>query len=285
MPLKCCGNRLVSFPPYACATPSHARAVVPPRKQPRRDVKGRLGALLLTGALLAVSDHALAIGFVQVNSAVPQTPQTSVSLAYTVAQTAGNLNVVIVGWGSSTATVGTVTDSSGNAYQLAVGPTVYSDQSGTTEQSIYYAANIAGAAGGANTVKVTFTTAAAWPDIRILEYSGIATTSPLDVTAGAAGSSTSASSGPATTTVAGDLIVGADDTWTTTTGSGSGFVTRVITNPDGDIAEDEIATTVGSYAATAPTSPSGPWVMQMAAFKAASGAQCKSTRPYHRNKR
>jgi hypothetical protein len=241
--------------------------------------------LLLTGALLAVSDHALAIGFVQVNSAVPQTPQTSVSVAYTVAQTAGDLNVVIVGWGSSTATVGTVTDSSRNVYQLAVGPTVYSDQSGTTQQSIYYAANIAAAAGGANTVIVTFTTAAAWPDIRILEYSGIATTSPLDVTAGAAGSSTSASSGPATTTVMNGLIVGADDTWTHTTGPGSGFTSRVITNPDGDIAEDEITTTVGSYTATAPISPTGPWVMQMAAFKGAPTGHCKSTRPLHKAKR
>jgi hypothetical protein len=283
MPLKCFGNRSVSFPPYACVTPGHAKAVVPPKKRPGHDTRGRLAVLLLTGALLAISNHALAIGFVQVNSAVPQTPQTSVSVAYTVAQTAGDLNVVIVGWGSSTATVGTVTDSSGNVYQLAVGPTVYSDQSGTTQQSIYYAANIAAA--GANTVTVTFTTAAAWPDIRILEYSGIATTSPLDVTAGAAGSSTSASSGPATTTVMNGLIVGADDTWTHTTGPGSGFTSRVITSPDGDIAEDKITTTVGSYTATAPISPSGPWVMQMAAFKGAPTGHCKSTRPDRKNKR
>ena len=38
------------------------------------------------------------------------------------------------------------------------------------QQSIYYAANIAG---GSNTVTVTFSQAAAYPDIRILEYRGV----------------------------------------------------------------------------------------------------------------
>ena len=49
---------------------------------------------------------------------------------------------------------------------LAVGPT-----SGTgLSQSIYYAPNIAG---GSNTVTVTFNQAAAYPDMRILEYRGV----------------------------------------------------------------------------------------------------------------
>ena len=42
--------------------------------------------------------------------------------------------------------------------------------------------------GGSNTVTVTFSQAAAYPDVRILEYRGVTT---LDVTAGASGSSTS----------------------------------------------------------------------------------------------
>jgi hypothetical protein len=41
----------------------------------------------------------------------------------------------------------------------------------------------------------------------------------------------------------------------------------MITSPDGDIAEDRIVTATGSYTATAPTSPAGPWIMQMAAFR------------------
>src|SRR6202035_1934274 len=185
----------------------------------------------------------------------------------TAAQQQGDLNVVVVGWNDSTATIGTVTDLSGNVYHLAVGPTVYS---GTATQSIYYAASIVGAAANANTVTVAFTTAAAYPDIRILEYSGIDTNSPLDVTAAAIGSSSTASSGAATTTLANELIFGADLTVTATTGAGSGFTSRIITVPDSDIAEDRIVTATGSYAATASTNP-GAWIMQMVAFKAPSG--------------
>ena len=203
------------------------------------------------------------IAYVQGNYATPQTSQSSVAVRFTAAQQQGDLNVVVVGWNDSTATVGTVTDTSGNVYQRAVGPTVYS---GTATQSIYYAAGIVGAAANANTVTVTFNGSAAAADIRILEYSGIATTSPLDVTAAATGSSTSASSGAATTTNANDLIFGADLTVTTTTGAGSGFTSRIITVPDSDVAEDRIVTATGSYAATASTSP-GAWIMQMAAFR------------------
>src|SRR6202008_4071972 len=112
-------------------------------------------------------------------------------------------------------------------------------------QSIYYAANIAG---GTNTVTVTFSQAAAFPDIRILEYRGVTV---LDVTAGASGSSTSASSGSATTTSANELIFGAETTATNTKAAGSGFTARIITSPDNDLAEDKVVTITGSNAATA----------------------------------
>jgi hypothetical protein len=203
------------------------------------------------------------IAYVQGNYATPQSSQSSVAVPFTAAQQQGDLNVVVVGWNDSTATIGTVSDSSGNVYQLAVGPTVYS---GAATQAIYYAANIVGAAANANTVTVTFNGSAAAADIRILEYSGIATTSPLDVTAAATGSSTSASSGAATTTNANDLIFGADLTADTTYGAGSGFTSRMITVPDSDIAEDQIVTATGSYSATASVS-AAPWIMQMAAFR------------------
>ncbi len=204
------------------------------------------------------------ITFVQSNSADPQSSPTSVSVKFTAAQGAGDLNIVVVGWNNSTATVGNVTDSSGNVYAVAVGPTV---QSGVATQTIYYAKNIVAAAANANTVTVTFNGAAAFPDIRIVEYSGIDTTSPLDVTAAASGSSATSSSGSATTTVANELIFGANLVQTGTTAAGSGFTKRVITVPDADIAEDRIVSATGSYSATAPVSPSGQWIMQMATFK------------------
>jgi hypothetical protein len=155
-----------------------------------------------------------------------------------------------------------VTDSRGNAYALAIGPT-----SGTgLRQSIYYAKNIAA---GSNTVTIKFNQAAAFVDIRALEYSGLDTVSPLDATAGAAGSGSTANSGAVSTTSAKELIVGAGMTATKYTQAGTGFTLRTITSPDSDIAEDRVTTAVGSYNASGPTSPGSPWVMQVAAFRAA----------------
>jgi len=200
---------------------------------------------------------AQAISFVQVAAATPQSPTGTVAVTYPSAQTAGDLNIVVVGWNDTTATVQAVRDSAGNPYSLAIGPTSGSG----LRQSIYYAKNILG---GSNTVTVTFSQPAAYPDIRILEYRGVAT---LDVTAGASGNSSTANSGSATTTAANELIVGANTVFTSTTGPGVGFTSRIITTPDGDIAEDRVVTTLGSYSATAQLSAAGPWVMQMVTFK------------------
>ena len=199
--------------------------------------------------------------FVQRNSATPQSPTATVSVSYSAAETAGDLNVVVVGWNDTTATVQSVKDSAGNPYSLAIGPT-----SGTAlRQSIYYAPNILG---GANTVTVTFSQAAAFPDVRILEYKGV---NAIDVTSGASGNSATTNSGAATTKVASELIFGANTVATTTGAAGSGFTSRVITSPDGDIAEDKVVTTTGSNSATATLTSSGPWVMQMVTFSAVSG--------------
>ena len=50
-------------------------------------------------------------------------PQLAVPVTFASAQIAGNLNVVVVGWNDTTAAVSSVTDSVGNVYTLAVGPT------------------------------------------------------------------------------------------------------------------------------------------------------------------
>ena len=89
-------------------------------------------------------------------------------------------------------------------------PSVQRFRSGLASQSIYYAKDITSAAAGTNIVTVRFSTAAASPDIRILEYSGADPNNPVDVTAANSGSSTTSSSGSATTTNATDLIFGAN---------------------------------------------------------------------------
>src|SRR5205814_1959058 len=137
---------------------------------------------------------------------------------------------------------------------------------GGCTQSIYYADNILAAAAGANSVTVTFSAAEAFPDIRILEYSGADRANPVDVVASASGNSGTANSGAATTTNATDLILGAD-TVSTSSGTGSGFTRRILSSPDNDIVEDKTTTNTGSNSATAPLSPAGLWVMQMVAFR------------------
>ena len=205
--------------------------------------------------------QAVIIALGQVAAATPQSPTATVSVTFPHAQSAGDLNIVVVGWNDITSSVQLVKDSAGNTYNLAIGPT-----SGTAlQQSIYYAPNIVG---GSNTVTVTFNQAAAYPDVRILEYSGVTT---LDAKAGAIGNSTAANSGAATTTSAYELIFGADMVGTMTRAAGSGFTSRIITVPDGDIAEDKIVTTAGSNSATATLSSAGPWVMQMVTFSSSPG--------------
>jgi len=203
--------------------------------------------------------------FVQVNAAVPQTNQSSVTVRYNNAQTAGDTNILAIGWNNATSNITSVTDSAGNTYQLAV-PTA---RGAGVSQAIYYAKNIKAAPAGTNTVTVTFNTATPYVDIRATEYSGLDPNTPFDVGTSASGTSTSANSGTVTTTAPG-LIFGAGMTAGGFSTAGTGFTTRVITNPDGDIAQDRTVTTAGAYSATA--SVSGAWVMQIATFKAAAGS-------------
>jgi hypothetical protein len=233
-------------------------------------------AVVILAVVLAFESAYAAIGFVQGSYATPQSPQSVVSVNYAGAQGSGNLNVVVVGWNDTAASVSSVTDSRGNVYTLAVGPTQRTNQ---LSQSIYYARGILSSAAGANAVTVRFTTPAVYADIRILEYSGVDQLNPIDVTAAATGTDSSSNSGSATTTNANDLIFAANIVATATRGPGSGFARRMITAPDGDIAEDRIVTTVGSYSGTAPLSSAGPWIMQMVAFKAASGGGTSDTSP------
>src|SRR5262245_61646669 len=111
---------------------------MPPQTSGRR----RFAPLLALAILLMPSLCQGAISFVQQNSATPQTPQTAVAVVYKSTQTSGNLNVVVVGWSDTTTSVATVTDTKGNTYKLAVGPTRLA---GAESLSIYYANNIVGA--------------------------------------------------------------------------------------------------------------------------------------------
>jgi hypothetical protein len=188
----------------------------------------------------------------------------SVTATFTGAQTNGDVNIVVIGWNDTTATVRSVADFKGNVYTLAVGPTQIS---GLATQSIYYANNIVGAAPAANTVRVSFNGSATSPTLRIVEYFGAPAANPIDATGGASGTGTAASATLTTaTTNANDTIFASDFVQTTTTGPGPGFTSRMLTTPQTDIVEDESVTTTGKFSANAPLQ-SGWWIMQLIAIK------------------
>jgi RHS repeat-associated protein len=202
--------------------------------------------------------------FLQTNFACPASSQ-SVAVSFTAVQTAGDLNVVVVGWTDDVTGVTSVTDTAGNTYTLALGPTVLV---GTVSQSIYYAKNIVHSAAGANAVTVVFSGVAPAPDIRVVEYGGLDTSSPLDVTAVGIGNSAASTTGAVTTGNASDLLVASNYVQAITNQAGTGFTSRVITSDD-DIVEDKAVSAIGSYSASAPLSSAGWWAMQMVAFRVA----------------
>ena len=227
--------------------------------------------LMILGGLCSAGRALGSIAYIQGNSQV-NSSASSVTAAYTAAQVAGDLNVVIVGWCDDTSSVQSVTDTSGNTYTLAAGPTI---SSGNATQSIYYAPNIAASAAGANSVTVTFNAAACYPDLRVAEYNGIATSNPVDAAAGAVGSSTSLASA-VTTLSANDLLVSGDYTYGVTLTAGA--APRIFDEYE-EILQDQIASTPGSYTATAAQDQSGFWVMQVVAFKAANPSASVDTQP------
>jgi hypothetical protein len=207
------------------------------------------------------------ITFVQANGGCAHPVVTSVSYPFSSPQTAGDFNIVAIGWNDNKANIASVTDTLGNAYSQANGVL----RNSALSQTIYYAANIKS---GRNTVTVKFSGAGAnIPDLRILEYSGL---TALDVNSGGTGTAVNAASSNATTTNANDLIFGAAMT-VTGASAGSGFTSRLVTSPCADLAEDKIVSTTGSYNATATMTSVGNWIMQMAAFQ--SGAAPPQPQP------
>jgi len=224
----------------------------------------RLLSSVVTLALWALASIASAsITYVQ-GQAVSPSSGSSVSVTYPSAQAAGDLNVVFVGWNQATSGVQSITDTNGNTYVAAVGPTV--NASGAT-QLVYYATNIAASAADTNIVTVTFASSVSYPDIRALEFSGVSTTHPLDVTVSAVGTGTTLNSGALTTTSPNDLLVASGYVQHSYTGgAGSGY-TRILVS-SWNLVEDAILTATGTYSATS-SSTGGYWVMQQVAFRAA----------------
>src|SRR5262245_3557516 len=197
--------------------------------------------------------------FVQLAFTCPQTPQDQVAVDYDSAQTAGNLNILAIGWNDQGASITSVTDSAGNTYQVAV-PTF---RGGGLSQAIYYATKILS---GANTVTVRFDIPAKYVDLRVTEYSGLSQDHPFDAGASAAGTGALADSGPVTTGQANELLFAAGMTGSGFNGPADGWTLEVITTPDADIVQDRVAASPGTYNVATSLGSAG-WLMQVAAFR------------------
>jgi hypothetical protein len=167
---------------------------------------------------------------------------------------------------STTTQTVTVTDSLGNAYTDAVSQGQTADGH---QVHIFYAKNIVP---GANTVKATFSASNNHPWLAIYEYNGLSTTTPLDQTAHAQGSSAAPNSGAtAITHSASELVfagIGLPSTYTGTVTAGTGYaILQRDTSTSPADNEAQGVTSTGAFAGTFAVSPSTNWSAVVAAFQ------------------
>ena len=198
------------------------------------------------------------------------------------AVTAGNLIVGVMSFPTSAGPVTSVTDTLGNTYSLL---TEVSDAGNDQSLQGFYSANIAG---GTPTITVNGPGAGGARSVIVHEVSGLATSTPLDVQAGAVritpGAGADAlTSGAVTTTTNGQYIFAAavvtsafaDGTAEYT--AGTGYTERVELQVGGQLGittEDQVQTSAGSINGTftADSGAAQTYVAIIATFKAAGGA-------------
>ncbi|MFL6161600.1 MAG: hypothetical protein ACJ74U_05170 [Jatrophihabitantaceae bacterium] len=138
---------------------------------------------------------------VQAIGATETSSSTALTATLPAPSTAGNLLVLSASvYTGTTNHITSITDSAGNIWQKV---NAWSVASHNSDGELWYAANAA----GASTV-TAHTASAASIAFEVQEFSGVATSSPLDTSAGTANTGTSASSGSITPAGAGELLIG-----------------------------------------------------------------------------
>lgn len=208
----------------------------------------------------------MAIAFVQQASNSTSGNVTTLSASYGSNQTAGNMNILAIGSGTTAVAISNITDQASNSYTLAKSY----DDGGTLVISVYYCASIASHT-GANQVTVTWASTVTGATLGVLEYSGLATSSPTDGTAQGDDNinGTPATPTAVTTTNATDLVIGAvmGDSGHAFT-AGTGYTSRTSNYgsfPVGNV-EDQITTSTGSFNGNF-TCASQHWALICCAFK------------------
>jgi hypothetical protein len=138
---------------------------------------------------------------VQAVGATESSSSTTLTATLPAASTAGNLLVLSASvYTGTTNHISSITDSAGNVWQKV---NAWSVAGHNSDGELWYAANAAPA-----TSIVAHLGTAGTMAIEVLEFSGIATSNPLDTSVGTSNTGTTASSGPLTPTTSGELLVG-----------------------------------------------------------------------------
>lgn len=237
-----------------------------------------IATLAIVAAFLFVAPEAFAApAFVQSASSLTRSNNAQ-SEAFSGGTTAGNLIAVQVIWISSAnnAIIGSVTDTHGDTFLPAIAAMDDTSSSPAQFSQIWYATNIGG---GADTVSVNYTVASSTGSaISIGEYSGLATSSPIDATSTnlVQAASTTFNSGNVTTKHPNDLLFGGTSNTTAThiCTAGTGYTQRQTGgNSSLFCFEDRTVSATGTYAAT------GTWggAVDNAAFLVAFSASSTNT--------
>lgn len=180
--------------------------------------------------------------------------QLSVGIAN---QVAGDTNVVVVSWFTPLATINALMDTSGNNYTL-----IGEISDGTSIQRMYYAVPIA--ASSNNLITVTCTQNCQFIELRICEYSGIASANTVEGSTSNTGSGGTESTGTLAITGPHDLLVAAFTGNVNNNGQGTGWTQRI--SFVGDYVEDKVVTAPGMYTGDAAGGP-GNWIAMIAALR------------------
>jgi type II secretory pathway pseudopilin PulG len=221
------------------------------------------------GGQLELASAGGGITHVQTAASNNTASSTTIAQAFSSAVKGGSLIVAAISWDTVSSTAVTCSDNQNNTYTTA---TNANDTTNTQALAICYAPN---AAGGSTTVTATFGAASVTRRIIVHEYSGIATTSPVDISRTNIANGTTAvdnvTSTAGTTTTAGDLIFGAvmeDDSGSATITAGTNFTQRNITATE-LATQDRIQAAAGSIASTQTFGTARRYLAHMVAFKPA----------------
>jgi hypothetical protein len=108
----------------------------------------------------------------------------------------GNLLVVLPSLEVSTTTVTSITDNAGNTYSQVPNARASEENGSSIWSDIWYAPNTIA---GATTVTINFSANATGGRVAVIEYSGVKTSSPIDVSGHVNGSTSTSVVGPALT--------------------------------------------------------------------------------------